>query len=91
MMNFTSNSRNFPARTGLYRVWMPLRDDANTPLISIWIDARMTAFEPQHADESIPELEASEGLMTEEIEDLRSGIVPAATGAQAMTGLQRIS
>ncbi len=38
---------NLIKRTGLYRVWVPLHDDGQAPLISIWIDPMMTAFEPR--------------------------------------------
>jgi hypothetical protein len=35
----------FAAYSGLYRVWVPLRDDGKSPLISIWIDPSLCAFE----------------------------------------------
>jgi hypothetical protein len=78
MTNFTSNAQNFTARPGLYRVWVPLRDDGRAPLISIWIDPRMTAFEPQPHQESIELSETSEGAMAEEIEDPKRRIAVAA-------------
>jgi hypothetical protein len=31
---------------GLCRVWVPLHDDGKAPLISIWVDPAMGAFEP---------------------------------------------
>jgi hypothetical protein len=46
MKNLKGNFAGFINRTGLYRVWVPLRDDGNGPLISIWIDPAVTAFEP---------------------------------------------
>ena len=30
--------------SSLYRVWVPLRDDGQSPLISIWIDPYLRAF-----------------------------------------------
>jgi hypothetical protein len=46
MTNSAEGFENFTTRPGLYRVWVPLRDDGKAPLISIWIDPMMTAFEP---------------------------------------------
>jgi hypothetical protein len=46
MTNLKGKFAGFINRTGLYRVWVPLRDDGKGPLISIWIDPAMTAFEP---------------------------------------------
>jgi hypothetical protein len=46
MSNFTINCRDFTARSSLYRVWVPLRDDGKAPLISIWIDPCLRAFDP---------------------------------------------
>ena len=45
MTNLKGNFTGFINRTGLYRVWVPLRDDGKGPLISIWIDPAVTAFE----------------------------------------------
>jgi hypothetical protein len=36
---------NFATFSGLYRVWVPLRDDGKSTLISIWIDPSLQAFE----------------------------------------------
>ena len=41
---------NFAAFSGLYRVWVPLGDDGKSPLISIWIDPSLQAFQSR-ADE----------------------------------------
>lgn len=38
---------NLVNRVGLYRVWVPMHDNGQAPLISIWIDPMMTAFEPR--------------------------------------------
>jgi hypothetical protein len=46
MTKLKGNFAGFISRTGLYRVWVPLREDAKGPLISIWIDPAVTAFEP---------------------------------------------
>jgi hypothetical protein len=69
MANFTKKSQNFMTREGLYRVWVPLRDDGKAPLISIWIDPTMAAFERQqrHADSSPSAV--SDSSIAEEIED----------------------
>jgi hypothetical protein len=71
MTNFKNNSENFTGRPGLYRVWVPLRDDGKAPLISIWIDPRMTAFEKQSHDEIIGVSETGAGAIPEDIEDPR--------------------
>jgi hypothetical protein len=41
---------NFTAFSGLYRVWVPLRDDGKSPLISIWIDPSLQAFQSRAED-----------------------------------------
>jgi hypothetical protein len=46
MSDFTINWRDFTTRSSLYRVWVPLRDDGKSPLISIWIDSCLRAFDP---------------------------------------------
>lgn len=46
MTNLKGNFAGFINRTGLYRVWVPVRDDGKGPLVSIWIDPAVTAFEP---------------------------------------------
>ena len=48
MANNVKNVANLPKfneRRGLYRVWVPLHDDGKAPLISIWIDPNLRAFE----------------------------------------------
>lgn len=71
MNNFKSENRNFEGfanRAGLYRIWVPLHDDGKAPLVSIWIDPKMTAFKSQAQEE--PEvLSGGDGEVTEEIED----------------------
>jgi hypothetical protein len=46
MANFTSNFENLTTHSGLYRIWVPLRDDSESPLVSIWVDPNFRAFEP---------------------------------------------
>ena len=69
MAKFTSNFEKSTAGSGLYRVWVPLRDDGRAPLISIWIDPLMTAFERQQRHEEIGLPGVSDGAIAEEIED----------------------
>jgi hypothetical protein len=45
MTDLTGNFAGSVNRAGLYRVWVPLRDDGKGPLISIWMDPAVTAFE----------------------------------------------
>jgi hypothetical protein len=71
MPNFYNNFENLTPRPGLYRVWVPLHSDGKAPLISIWIDHRMTAFEVQFPQESTEISEPSEGALSEEIEGPR--------------------
>lgn len=71
MSKFIGNSTDNTARQGLYRVWVPLHDDGRAPLISIWIDPTMTAFELEQHHEDIGHSSISEGAISEEIEDLR--------------------
>jgi hypothetical protein len=47
MRNFANNFEELILRRGLYRVWVPLHDDGKAPLISIWVDPAMGAFEPR--------------------------------------------
>lgn len=42
-----SNFETLNTRPGLYRVWVPLRDDGKQPLVCIWMDSTMQAFEAQ--------------------------------------------
>jgi hypothetical protein len=67
MNNFTNNSAKFTERRGLYCVWVPLHNDGKAPLVSIWIDPTMTAFEqhPQSGELAGP----SEVTIVEETED----------------------
>jgi len=72
MTNFTSNFGNFTTRSGLYRVWVPLRDDGKSPLISIWIDPTLRAFK-SCAEENTPELFV--GTSVEPVHDADSATV----------------
>jgi hypothetical protein len=56
MNNFNFEMHNFEGftnRTGLYRVWVPLHDDGRAPLISIWVDPKMTALTPRPREEPV--------------------------------------
>lgn len=58
-------------RPGLYRVWVPLHNDGKAPLICIWIDPAMPAFERQLSHEGVGGLSggAGDGAIAEQIED----------------------
>lgn len=47
MRNVTSNFEILNARSRLYRVWVPLRDDGKQLLVCIWIDSTMPRFKAQ--------------------------------------------
>jgi len=78
MANITNNFENRAARPGLHRVWMPLHDNGRAPLISIWIDPTMTAFEPQPHQESLECSVIGDTAFSEEVEDSmrRIGVAP---------------
>jgi hypothetical protein len=67
MTNFIKNSVNFTERRGLYCVWVPAHNDGNAPLISIWIDPKMAAFDPCQESRELTGI--SGGTVSEEIED----------------------
>jgi hypothetical protein len=67
MNNFTNNSAKFNDRKGLYCVWVPLHNDGKAPLISIWIDPTMAAFDPRQNNGELAGI--SEATTSEEIED----------------------
>ncbi|HXP22769.1 MAG TPA: hypothetical protein VN807_01465 [Candidatus Sulfotelmatobacter sp.] len=67
MANYTNNSAKFNDRKGLYCVWVPLHDNGNAPLISIWIDPTMTPFDPRQQSGELAGI--SEGVISEEIEE----------------------
>ncbi len=92
MNNFTNDSKKFISRPGLYRVWVPLHDDGKAPLISIWIDPTMTAFERQQRHEGIGPSGVSDGAIAEEIEDLRRwGLYCSGSGCQSRNEFRRSS
>jgi hypothetical protein len=68
MTNFTKNAANFTARQGLYRVWVPLHNDGKTPLICIWIDPTMGAFESRQNHKDAPLSGVSDDAHAGEIE-----------------------
>jgi hypothetical protein len=63
------NFEGFINHTGLYRVWVPLRNDGQAPLISVWIDPMMNAFEPQACDERAAMSDIGKEEIVGEIED----------------------
>jgi hypothetical protein len=71
------DSERFTSRSGLYCVWVPLRDDGKAPLVSIWIDSSMTAFEPRPQQEAIAVPEANEAAMADEFDDPKRCIADA--------------
>jgi hypothetical protein len=79
MSNVTKNSESFTAPLGLYRVWVPLRDDGRAPLVSIWIDSTMTAFEPQPQQKGIGSHQTNQAAIAREFEDPNRCIADAAT------------
>ena len=85
MTQFSNNFANCTTRTGLYRVWVPLHDDGRAPLISIWIDPTMTAFEQQQGLEEIGLSDVSDSAIAEEIEDSMRGMGVVPRSGQLMT------
>jgi len=77
MANFVKNSENFTVRSGLYRVWVPLHDDGKLPLVAIWIDPTMSAFEPEPQQEAIALPDAKEAVMADESDDPKRCIADA--------------
>ena len=77
MTNFMEKLENFMTREGLYRVWVPMRDDGKAPLISIWIDPTMAAFERQQRHEDSSPSAVGDSSIAEEIEDSLRRIVVA--------------
>jgi hypothetical protein len=45
MHTLIDTSWDFASRPTLYQVWVPLHDDGRVPLVSIWIDPALTAFQ----------------------------------------------
>lgn len=70
MTNLKGNFNGFANQAGIYRVWVPLHDDGQAPLISIWIDPRMTDFKSQAQEEPLANSGVGEDV-AEEIEDLK--------------------
>jgi hypothetical protein len=52
------------------------------PLVSIWIDSTMTAFEPQPQQEGIGFHETNQAVMADEFEDPNRCIADAATAIE---------
>ena len=83
MANFVINSENFTTRSSLYQVWVSLHDDGRAPLVSIWIDPTMAAFEPQPQQQAIVP-EANEGVMADQFEDPKRCIAAAAMAIEVV-------
>jgi hypothetical protein len=45
MKNFTKNHKNVDERQSLYCIWIAASEQLNAPLVSVWIDPAMRAFE----------------------------------------------
>jgi hypothetical protein len=45
MKNFTNNHKNLDERQSLYCVWIAASEQPGAPLVSVWIDPAMRAFE----------------------------------------------
>ena len=69
MTNLKGNFAGFINRASLYRVWVPLRDDGRGPLISIWIDPAMTAFEPDARENPATVSSIGEKEIAEQIDE----------------------
>jgi hypothetical protein len=67
MTNHISNSSKFNDRKGLYCVWVPAHNGGKAPLISIWIDPKMTPFDASEKSSELARI--TEGVISEEIED----------------------
>jgi len=74
---FKNDSEGFTSRSGLYCVWVPLRDDGRAPLVSIWIDSSMTAFELQAQQDAIALPGANEAVMADDSDDPKRCIADA--------------
>jgi hypothetical protein len=61
----TDDFRDLTPRPRLYRVWTPLRDDGTLPLVSIWIDPEMAAFEPCAQEVGITQTENGKNNLEE--------------------------
>jgi hypothetical protein len=84
MANFVKNSENFTALSCLYRVWVPLHDGGKVPLVAIWIDPTMSAFEPQPQQEVIALPDAKEAVMADQLEDPTRCLVGASTAIEVV-------
>lgn len=66
MFNEMNTLSNFVNRKGLYRVWIRANEAQGAPLVSIWIDPEMRAFEPQMKIPTEAPIEAEHGCQTAE-------------------------
>ena len=69
MTNFNQIFDEATNRRGLYRVWTPLFDNGQAPLVSIWIDSSMAAFEPEPPRETLVLGDGCEEIVSEASDD----------------------
>jgi hypothetical protein len=74
MRTLTKNFWDFTTHPTLYQIWVPLHDDGGVPLVSIWIDPTLTAFQPCTQLATANSLEGQEKNSTDRFhaEDLNS-------------------
>jgi len=93
MTYLTNNFRSASTRTGLYCVWVPLRDNGRSSLVSIWADSRMTLLESGPLQESTGIAETTEDAVAEETENPDSPSTVSTIGVDSAerTGHRMIS
>jgi hypothetical protein len=69
MIDFINSVGNRTTHRGVYCAWVPLHNDGNAPLISIWIDSAMAAFEPGFGNDNIDLAGIADEAIAEEVED----------------------
>jgi hypothetical protein len=65
MTRFANDFERLLERPRLYRVWVPSRADGTAPLVAIWIDRAMSAFEAQLEQDSIADSHSREAATLE--------------------------
>jgi hypothetical protein len=63
---------------------VPLHDDGKVPLVAIWIDPTLSAFEPQPQQEVIALPDAKEAVMADQLEDPTRCLVGASTAIEVV-------
>lgn len=72
MTVFNLNVTDRKTAPGLYCVWVPVRNDGRTQLISIWVDPKMAVFErcdQDHIADHAASATQTEEATTEQTED----------------------